>query len=86
MHIAGLSIMPASWAPRQKKSSWLVSYSNEEEGDTTDWRMTITWSVFELGISQVQVRHVTIVMHVFCSLLEGRMINFNLIEFISLCH
>jgi len=39
MHIAGLSIMPASWAPQQKKSSWLVSYSNEGEGDTTDWRL-----------------------------------------------
>jgi len=86
MRIAGLSIMPASWAPQQKKSSWLVSYSNEGEGDTTGWRVPFTWSIFELGTSQVQVRHVTIVMHVFCSLLEGGMINFSLIEFISLCH
>jgi len=86
MHIAGLSIMPASWAPQQKKSSWLVSYSNEGEGDTTDWKVPFTWSVFELGTSQVQVRHVTIVMHVFYSLLESGMINFSLIEFISMCH
>jgi hypothetical protein len=86
MHIAGLSIMPASWAPQQKKSSWLVSYSNEGEGDTTDLRLPFTWSVFELRTSQVQVRHVIIVMHVFCSLLERRMINFSIIEFISLCH
>jgi hypothetical protein len=86
MRIAGLSIMPASWALQQKKSSWLVSYSNEGERDTTDWRMPFTWSVFELGTLQIQVRHVTIVMHVFCSLLEGRMINFSLIEVISFCH
>jgi len=49
MHIAGLSIMPASWAPQQKKSSWLVSYSSEEEWDTTDWKLPFTWLVFELG-------------------------------------
>jgi hypothetical protein len=78
--------MPSSWAPQRKKSSLLVSYSSEAEEYITEWGMPFTWSVFELGTSQVQVRHVTVVMHVFCSLLEVRTINFILIEFILLCH